>query len=115
MAPDDVAEELLDVLGLVDRVQHRVHGRWTDRLSGLDELDQLVQDGAGLRHVDVVALDRHAVSAEADRAVEAVAQGFDDAVADPAELGGDVVGDVQDLLHPPQFRRVPTRPRRASP
>jgi hypothetical protein len=34
-----------------------------------------------------------------DRAVQAIAQRFEDAVADAGQLGGDVVGHRQSFLH----------------
>ena len=99
MAPDHVAEDVLNVLGLVDGVEDGVHRGGADLLPGLDELDQLVDDRAGLGDVDVVAADREAVSAQEDRALEPVAERVEDAVADRRQLRGDVVGDVEGLFH----------------
>jgi len=65
----------------------------------LHELDQLVDDRARLGDMDVVARDREPVPAQEDRALEAVAKSVEDAVADRRQLGGDVVGDVEGLLH----------------
>jgi len=105
VAPDDVPEELLHVLGLVDRIQHGVDGRRPDRLARFDELDELVQHGARLRDVEVLTLDRDPVAAQVDRALEPVPQRLQHAVADPAELRGDVVRNIENLLHPAQCRR----------
>ncbi len=51
-------------------------------MAALDELDELVHDGARLGDTGVVALDREAVPAQVDRAVEPVAQRAQHAVAD---------------------------------
>ena len=99
MAPDHVAEDVLDVLGLVDRVEDCVHRRGPDLLAGLDELDELVDDRARLGDVDVVARDRQPVPAQQDGALEAVAERVEHAVADRGQLGSDVVGDVEGLFH----------------
>jgi len=58
VAPDHVAEDVLDVFGLVDGVEDGVHRRGPDLLTGLHQLDELVDDRARLRHVDVVSRDR---------------------------------------------------------
>jgi hypothetical protein len=49
--------------------------------------------------VDVVACDREPVPAEEDRDRETVAQRVEHSVADRRQLGGDVVGNVEGLLH----------------
>ena len=46
--PDDVLEDLADVLGLVDRVEDRVDRAGADLLAALDELDELLDDGLRL-------------------------------------------------------------------
>ena len=99
VAPDDVVEDVPDVLGLVERAEDGVDGGRADLVAALDELDELVDDRARLGDVDVVALDRQPVAAQPDRALEPVAQRVEDAVADRGQLGGDVVRDVEGLLH----------------
>src|SRR6185437_7368931 len=42
--PDDVGEDLVHVLGLVDRAEDRVDGAGADLLAALDELDELLDD-----------------------------------------------------------------------
>ena len=49
MRPDDVLEDVADVLGLVDRVEDRVDRAGADLLAALDELDELLDDRARLR------------------------------------------------------------------
>src|SRR5205823_13115374 len=51
MSPDDVAEDVLNVLRLVERIQHRVDGSRTDLLPRFDELDQLVEHGSRFGNV----------------------------------------------------------------
>ncbi len=99
MAPDHVAEDVLDVFGLVDGVEDSVHRRGPDLLTGLHQLDQLVDDGARLRDVHVVSRDREPVPAEENRDFETVAESVENAVADRRQLGGDVVGDIESLFH----------------
>jgi len=65
----------------------------------LDQLDELVDDCPRGRDPEVVALDRELVPAQAERAVEPVAQRVEHAVADAGELRGDLVGDGKDFLH----------------
>ena len=60
----------VEFLRLVERPQHRLHGRRADLVAALDELDQLVDDGARLDDVRLVTLERQPVAAQADRAVE---------------------------------------------
>src|SRR5439155_1008211 len=81
------------VFSLVHGVEDGVHRRGPDLLPGLHELDELVDDRARLRDVDVVPRDREPVPAQENRAFQAVAESAEDAVADRGELGGDVVGD----------------------
>ena len=97
--PDDVVEDLADVLRLVDRAQDRVDRAGTDLLAALDEVDELLHHRAGLAHLRVVALERQPVTTQVDRAPQPVAKRDQHAVADACELGGDFVRDVQDLLH----------------
>ena len=105
MAPDDVLEDVADVLGLVERAEHGVDGRRADLVAALDELDELVDDRARLGDARVVALERQLVSAQADRAVEPLAQRFEHAVPDARQLGGDVVRDRENFLQRGQCRR----------
>ena len=98
MAPDDVVEDVADVLGLVERAEHRVDRGRADLVPALDQLDELVDDRARLGDVRVVALERQLVPAQADRAVEALAERSEHAVAHAGELGGDVVGDRENFL-----------------
>jgi len=104
VAPDDVAEHDLHVLGLIDRVQDGVDGPRADLLARLDQLDELVDDCARLGDVDVVALDGQAVAPQQDRAVEPIPQRVQDPVADRGELGRDVIRDIEGLFPPPQCR-----------
>ena len=104
MAPDDVVEDLADVLGLVERAEDRVDRAGADLVAALDELDELVDDRARLRDLPSLAVDRQAVAAQVDLAVEPLAQRVEDAVADASELGSDLVRDVEDFLHGSQCR-----------
>ena len=79
----------------------------------LDELDELVDDGARLRHLSTVALDRKLVAAEADGAAKPVAKRDEHAVGDARQLGGDRVRDGQRLPHRAQCRAERRRHRRA--
>ncbi len=99
MPPDHVREDVLHVLGLVDRVEDGIDRRGADVLAGLDQLHELVDDCAGLGDVGAVPGDRQAVAAKEDRALEPVAESVEHAVADRGQLGGDVVRDVQSLFH----------------
>ena len=98
MAPDDVLEDVADVLRLVERAEHRVDRRWADLVPALDQLDELVDDRARLGDALVVALERQLVAAQADRAGQALAKRPEHAVADARQLGGDVVRDRENLL-----------------
>ena len=84
-------------------------------MPAFDQLDELVDDGPCLGHALVIALDREPVSAQANRAAQAVAQGVEHAVADRGELGRDVVRDIKHLLHWPQCRRGGAMGRRTLP
>ena len=55
MAPDDVLEDVADVLRLVERGEHRADRVRADLVTTLDELDQLVDDCPRGAHVLVVA------------------------------------------------------------
>ena len=105
MAPDDVGEDLADVLGLVERGDDGADRVRPDLVPALDQLDELVDDRARRRDADVVALDRQLVPAQAKRAVQPVAQRVEHAVADARQLCGDLVRDRKDFLHPAQCRR----------
>ena len=121
VAPDDVLEDVADVLGLVERAEHGVDGARADLVAALDQLDELVDDRARLGDAGVVALERQLVAAQADRAVEPLAQRVEHAVADAGQLGGDVVRDRENFLQRGQCRpgasatrRVRFSPRRAA-
>ena len=60
VAPDDVVEDLAEVLGLVERGEHRVDRARADLVAALDELDELVDTARASRHVGLVALDASA-------------------------------------------------------
>ena len=104
VAPDDVLEDVAEVLGLVERGEHGVDRVRADVVAALDELHELVDDRARLGDLRLVALDRQLVAAEADRAAQPVAQRLEHAVADPGELGRDLVRDGENLLHAPKCR-----------
>ena len=97
--PDDVGEDLPDVLGLVDRGEDRVDRAGADLLPALDELDELLDDGAGLGHLQVITFEREPVAAQVDRAAEPLAERGEHAVTDPGELGRDLVRNVHHCLH----------------
>ena len=99
MRPDDVFEDVADILRLVDRVQNRVDRPGADLLPALDELDELLDDGPRLRDLDVVAVQRQPVAAQVDRAAEPVAERVEDAVRHPRELGGNLVRNLENVLH----------------
>ena len=101
VAPDDVLEDLADVLGLVERAEHGVDRARADLVAALDQLDELVDDRAGLGRRSVVALERQPVAAQADREPQPLAERVEHAVADGRELGGDVVRDRENFLHGP--------------
>ena len=81
VAPDDVVEDVAHVLVRLERAEHGVDGVRADLVAALDQLDELVDHRARLRDVVVVALERQLVAAQADRAVEPVAQRVEHAVA----------------------------------
>jgi hypothetical protein len=103
VAPDDVAEDVLHVLRLVERLQDGVDRRRADLLPGLDQFDELVDDRPRLRDVHVLAGDRQAVPPQEDVDREPLAQRVEDAVADRRQLSGDVVRDVERLLRQASF------------
>ncbi len=113
MTPDDVGEDLADVLGLVERRDNGADGVRPDLVPALDQLHELADDCASRRDADVVALDRQLVPAQAERAVQPVTQRVQHAVADARELGGDLVRDREDFLHAGQCRRAGRQARRA--
>src|SRR5204863_6103240 len=67
VTPDDVLEDVTDVLRLVEGAEHRVDGRRPDLVPALDQLDELVDDRARLDDLPLVALDRQLVAAQPDR------------------------------------------------
>ena len=99
MAPDDVVEHVAHVLDLVERGEHRADRVRADLVAALDELDELVDDGARGRDARSSPLERQPVPAQPDRAVEPLAKRVEDAVLHARELGGHLVRDVQHLLH----------------
>ncbi len=104
MAPDDVVEDLADVLGLVERGDDRADRVRADLVPALDQFDELVDDRARGGDAVVLALDRQLVPAQAQRAGQARAQRVEHAVAHACELGRDFVRDGKGLLHPAQCR-----------
>src|SRR6266545_2855321 len=88
VAPYDVVEDLADVVRLVERAEHGVHRRRADLVPALDQLDELVDDRARLDDLRLVAFDRQAIAAQANGAVEPVAERIEDAVAHAGELRG---------------------------
>ncbi len=100
VAPDDVVEELADVGALLEHAEHGVDGARADLVAVLDQLDDLVHDGARLGDRVLVALERQPVPAQEDRGAQALAQRVEHAVGDPGELSRDVVRNREDFLHP---------------
>ena len=86
MPPYDVLEDLAEVARLVERAHDRADRVRADVVAALDQLDELADDGAGLRHLLLLALEGEHVAAQADRAVQALAQRVEDAVSDAREL-----------------------------
>ena len=93
MAPDDVLEDLADVLGLVERCDDGADRLRPDLVPALDQLDELVDDRSRGGDAVVLALDRQLVAAQAKRAAEPRAQRIEHAVAHSCELGGDLIRD----------------------
>ena len=104
MAPDDVLEDVADVGRLVERGGDCADRVRPDRVATLDELDELVDDGARLGHAVALPVQRELVAAERDRAAEPVAQRVEHAVGDAGELGRDLVGNDDHVLHAAQCR-----------
>ena len=75
-----------------------------DLVAALDQLDELVDHRARLGDVLLVALEGQLVAAQADRALQALAQRVEHAVGDPGELGRDGVRDIERFLHGCQCR-----------
>jgi hypothetical protein len=67
-------------------------------VASFDEVDELVDDGAGLSHLDVVALEGQPVAAQPEGDAEAVAEGVKDAVVDRGQFGRDLIRDRQNFL-----------------
>ena len=108
--PDDVVEHVAHVLRLVERREHGAHRVRADLVAALDELHELVDDRSRRGDVLVVAAERQPVAAQRDRAAEPLAQRVEDAVLDARELRGDLVRDVEHLLHGRSVGRDPSRP-----
>ena len=85
---------------LLERAEHRVDRARADLVAALDELDELVEDGARLRHGLLVALERQPVAAQEDRASQPLPQRVEHTVVDPGELSRDVIGNRENFLHP---------------
>ena len=99
MSPDDVVEHVADIGGLVERRDDGADGVRPDRMPSLDELDQLVDHRSRLDDTRIVAVEREPVAAQRDRASEPLAQRVEHAVADAGQLGGDLVGNRENVLH----------------
>ena len=108
--PDDVVEDVADVRRLVERRDDGADRVRADRVTALDELDELVDDRAGLRDALLVAVEREPVPAQRDRAAEPLAQRVEHAVADACELRGDLVGNGEHVLHGLSVGRDPAPP-----
>ena len=98
MAPDDVVVDLARVLRLVQGRDDGVDRAGPDRVAALGQADELADDDPRAADLVLVSLEREPVSAEADGAAEAIAEGGKDAVVDGGELGGDLVRDRQNFL-----------------
>ena len=99
MPPDDVLEHIADVGCLVEGCRDRADGVGADRVAALDQLHELVDDGPRLGDAVALAVECELVAAQRDRAAEPLAQGVEHAVADAGQLGRDLVGDGDDVLH----------------
>ncbi len=93
MPPDDVLEDLPDVLGLLQRAEHRIHRAGADVVAALDELHELADDDLSLLYALLVTFECQPVAAQMDRAMQALAQRVEHTVVDTRKLGGDIVGD----------------------
>ena len=96
MAPDDVVEDLADVVRLVERAEHGVDGAGPISCPPSTSSTSSSTTARASATFGVVALDRQLVAAQADRAVEPVAQRVEHAVADAGELGRDLVRNGED-------------------
>ena len=72
-----------------------------DLVPALDELDELVDDRPRLGDPLAVTVEREPVPAERDRAAEPLSQRVEHPSLDAGELRRDLVGDHDDVLHPP--------------
>jgi hypothetical protein len=99
VAPDNVVEDLADVLRLLQRGHDCIDGRRADVVTALDEIGELVDNGSRLLDVWLVALDREPVAAQHDGAAKPFPKRAEHAVADRCELGRDLVRDRKNLLH----------------
>jgi hypothetical protein len=82
----------------VEGGQNGIDGSRADCLPALDELDELVDDRAGLPDAALLSLESKAVAAEKEGDAEAIAEGVEDAVVDRGELGRDLVGNRENFL-----------------
>ena len=71
----------------------------TDLVSALHELDELFDDSSRRGDVFVVTAQRQPVAAQGDRAAEPLPERVEDAVLHARELRGDLVRDIEHLLH----------------
>src|SRR5439155_14933727 len=108
MAPHDVLEHFADVLRLVERRQHGANGFRPALVTSHDGLDQLFHDRPGGGSMSLVTVQGQPVPAQADRALEPLAERVENAVLHPRELRRDDVRDIQDLLHPFSVETVRT-------
>jgi hypothetical protein len=98
VAPDDVLEHVADVLRLIERREHSTDRVGADLVAAFHELDELVDDRPRGRDVLAVAVERQAVAAQRDGAVQPLAERLEDAVLDTRKLSRDLVRDVEHLL-----------------
>ena len=98
MRPDDVLEDVADVLRLVERGQDRADCVRADLVAALNQLDQLLDDRARRGDMLLVAVQGQPVPAQGNRRSELLSQRIEDAVLDARELRRDLVRDVQDLV-----------------
>ena len=99
MSPDHVLVGGAEILRLVERGDDRADGVGTDLVTALDELDELVDDGARLIDLELVPVEGQDVAAKRDRAGQPLAEGGEHSVPDARELGGDVVRNLENLMH----------------
>src|SRR5581483_5185665 len=104
MPPDDGVEHVAHLLPRLERAEDGVDGVGSDLVTSLDQLDELVDHGAGVGDVVLVALERQLVAAQADVAAEALLERVEHSVGDPGELGGDGIGYIEGLFHPAKCR-----------